>query len=75
LIDKDTHISNLVSECIPTGRRSVGRPRRKWRQEDVQYEDGANRQLLAHEVLTAHGENGDECWALSCSVLQPCPEK
>ena len=71
LIGKDTHIPSLVSECIPTSRRNVGRPRRKWRQEDVQYEDGANRELLAHEVLAAHGENGNECWALSCSVLQP----
>ena len=60
---------------LPTGRRNVGRPRGKRRQEDVRYEDGANRELLAREVLAAHGENGDECWALSCSILQPCPEK
>jgi len=75
LIVKGTHIPNLVSECIPTGRRNVGRPRRKWRQEDVHHEDGVNRELPAHDVLAARDENGDECWAISSSMLQPCPEE
>jgi len=75
LIIEYIHVANLVSEFIATGRRNLGRRRRKWRQEDIQYEDGANRELLAHEVLAAHGESGDECWALSCSISQLCPEK
>jgi hypothetical protein len=56
-----THIPNFVSECVATGRRNVGRPRRKWRQEDVQYEDGANQELLAHK-LAGRGDNGDELY-------------
>jgi hypothetical protein len=59
LIVMDTHIPNFVIECVATGRRNVGRPRRKWRQEHVQYEDGANQELLAHK-LADRGDNGDE---------------
>jgi hypothetical protein len=76
LIVMDTHIPNLVSECIATGRRNVGRPRRKWRQEHVQYKDGANQELLAHKFLAGRGDNGDngdefheKLWALCCSIL------